>query len=403
MKNLEEFLNSKPLSYSEIDLSRMPKAFEYVRTLAPQPRTIHIVGTNGKGTTGRFLASVLKENNFSVLHYTSPHIFKLNERFWLNGENISDEVLDEAHKLVFDSLPENLIKSVSYFEYTTLLIYGILKIKNSVDFLILEAGLGGEFDATNVFDKELSIFTNIGIDHKAFLGEKISEIATTKINSIQENKKSLIALQTFGDEVYDIFKKIAKNKNNRYFFVKNLIDDSQQRDIKNYLECQNIEQLYLNENFYSVISALKILNLNINFKVKNLELLSGRMQKFRENIYLDVGHNLLATEKIFDFFISKNINNISLIYNSLQDKEYSKILKKLKNIVSEVLIIDIQDDKNRAEVVDKNNLIKIIKSLNLSVSDFKKENLDSKKIYLVFGSFRVVEEFLKIYNQKNYV
>ena len=398
MKNLEEFLSSKPLSYSEIDLTRMPKAFESVKNLAPQPRTIHIVGTNGKGTTGRFLASVLKENGFSVLHYTSPHIFKLNERFWIDGDVISDEVLDQAHELILITLSEELIKSVSYFEYTTLLIPAIIKIQNNIDFLILEAGLGGEFDATNVFKKELSIFTNMGIDHKHFLGNTITEIATTKLNSIHENSKAIISFQSFGEDVYKIFRKIASEKNSEYFLVKDLIENKERQEIGDYLKSQNIEQTFLNENFYTVVSALKVLNLEINFKVNNLELLSGRMQKIAENIYLDVGHNLLASEKIKEFLLSKNIKNITLIYNSLEDKEYHQILSELKEITSNVMIIDLPTDNNRANAVRKETLQLTLDAIGIPFEDFSLEKINNQNIYLVFGSFRVAEEFLKIYN-----
>ncbi len=117
-------------------------------------KIIHIVGTNGKGSTGRIMATLLKESSYSVGHYSSPHILKFNERIWINGENISDKLLEENHKRLFKILGRDISRSLSYFEYTTLLAFIATQ---DLDILILEAGLGGEFDATNVVDKDLSI------------------------------------------------------------------------------------------------------------------------------------------------------------------------------------------------------------------------------------------------------
>ncbi len=112
------------------------------------------------------MATLLKESGYSVGHYSSPHILKFNERIWINGENISDKLLEESHKRLFKILGRDISRSLSYFEYTTLLS---LVATQDLDILILEAGLGGEFDATNVVDKDLSIITPIDFDHPRFL------------------------------------------------------------------------------------------------------------------------------------------------------------------------------------------------------------------------------------------
>jgi len=95
---LEEFLHTKPLYYSEIDYSRMPRIYEKIKSNFSSATIIHIIGTNAKGTTGRFLASALHSIGYRVGHYTSPHILKFNERIWLNGEDSCDETLEQAHK-----------------------------------------------------------------------------------------------------------------------------------------------------------------------------------------------------------------------------------------------------------------------------------------------------------------
>ncbi len=224
MQNFKEFLEAKPLYYKEIDHTRVHKAYSILKPHIKRPKTIHIVGTNGKGSTGRILSWLLakiedrgsriedrvEENNQllanSVGHYSSPHILDFNERIWIDGHNASDEVLQKAHERLYAILGRDMSEALSYFEYTTLLAFVVFE---DCEYMVLEAGLGGEFDATNVCDKELSIITPIDIDHQAFLGDTIEQIATTKINSIQS--KALLAKQPH-QEVYEVAKDIASQK-----------------------------------------------------------------------------------------------------------------------------------------------------------------------------------------------
>ena len=119
----------------------------------------------------------------------------------------------------------------------------------------------------------------------------------------------------------------------------------------------------------------------------------GRCQKIAKNITIDVGHNPLAASVIKDVFI-KNEKKISLIYNCFSDKDYTKVLTILKPIINDVLIINVEDNR----VVEKNNLLEVCSNLNIKVGDF--QDISHKKEYLVFGSFSVVEEFLKVYGEK---
>jgi len=203
--NFVDFISNKPLYYKEIDHKRVHIAYAILKRHIKHPQTIHIVGTNGKGSTGRIVAHLAHKSGLSVGHYSSPHIIKFNERIWINGSDSSDDTLETAHQKLFAILGKDISNGLSYFEYSTLLA---LVVFQKCDLIVLEAGLGGEFDATNICDKALSIITPIGIDHQAFLGETIKEIATTKINSIQ--KQMLLAPQVY-DEVYEIAEKICNN------------------------------------------------------------------------------------------------------------------------------------------------------------------------------------------------
>ena len=164
---LEDFLAQKPLYYKKIDYTRMPRAWESVREHFTLPTIIHVIGTNGKGSTGRFLAHYLYKIGHRVGHYSSPHISKFNERIWIDGADIPDTILEQTHEKLQTFLSDEFIESLSYFEYTTLL--GMLAFEG-FEYVVLEAGLGGEYDATAVFGSDLTLITPISLDHEAFLG-----------------------------------------------------------------------------------------------------------------------------------------------------------------------------------------------------------------------------------------
>ena len=179
--SLAKFLDGKPLYYKEIDYGRIIRAYDTIKGHLKPFKIIHIIGTNGKGSTGRFLAQILSQNGAKVGHYTSPHIFKFNERFWLNGEVASDEILERAHERLQALLSDEYKIKTSYFEYMTLLSAVLFE---GCDYFVCEAGMGGVLDATNVFEKELSIFTPIGFDHTAILGNSLEEISRTKFEAM---------------------------------------------------------------------------------------------------------------------------------------------------------------------------------------------------------------------------
>jgi len=376
---LESYLNEKPIFYAEIDYDRFPRIYEKIKHNLNLPKIIHIIGTNGKGTTGRFLASALYSLGFNTGHYTSPHILEFNERIWLNGKNASSEILEEAHKKLQIILSKDDAKSLSYFEYTTLLSQIVF---SKCDYVVLEAGLGGEYDATAVFPKILTLLTPIDIDHEAFLGNTITEIATTKLNAVQNNL--IIANQKYS-EVIDVVDEIILNKKINLNTIDELLDINDKKKIDNI--SKKLELVgYLKNNLSLSISALKFLNLNYEEYNFDNARLYGRMTKFKSNIIIDVGHNTLAASSILK---ALNKKEFILIYNSYKDKNYKEILNILKPLIKRVEIIDVDDKR----IESKEKLQMAISELNIKYQDFK--NCNTNENYLVFGSFSVVEAFLK--------
>ena len=374
--SLQEYLNAKPLYYDEIDYSRMPRVYEKIKHSLKIPKIIHIIGTNGKGTTGRFLATALFANNHIVGHYTSPHILEFNERIWLNGKNASDEELQNAHEELQKLLSKEDADALSYFEYTTLLAMLVFR---ECEFVVMEAGLGGEHDATAVFPKVLTLVTPIAYDHEAFLGSDISQIAKTKLNAIQ--KSAIIANQRFG-EVYEVAQSLA-DKN--IYRVDELLneDDKKKREV---ISKELLLAPYLVQNLSLSIAALKFLG--VSYKAddfKNAKLF-GRLSRVAKNVIVDVGHNALAASSIAEALAGEKF---TLIYNSYRDKNYKEILSILKPIVLSVEIIEVVNQ--RVEEIEK--IQNALDDLGIKRTIFKE--IKEEQNYLVFGSFSVAEKFLK--------
>jgi dihydrofolate synthase/folylpolyglutamate synthase len=374
--NLNEFLNKKPLFYKEIDYKRMPNCWNKIKdNFKLSKNIIHIIGTNGKGSTGRFLAYYLYKMGFNVGHYTSPHIVEFNERIWINGRDIDDETLEQNHQKLQQLIPQYYLDRLSYFEYTTLLA---MKCFENLDYVILEAGLGGEYDATSVFDRDITLVTTIDIDHQAFLGNTIEEVATTKLNSIKT--KAII-----GKQIHPEVMQIASH----YPSFTQFINENEFKQIQNFVKNNNFAS-YLADNLALALAFIKRENLEFNLKyLKGIEL-KGRLQKIDNNLYIDVGHNPLAARAIVNEFKNKNIN---LIYNTYEDKDYKEILSILKPIINKLFIIEVTNDR----IANKNEVIKTAVNLGIETEEFQGiENYPT----LVFGSFSVVEKFLKDYYEK---
>lgn len=376
---LEIFLGRKPLYYKEIDHRRVHHAYAVLKPHIRHPETIHVIGTNGKGSTGRMIAHLAWQQDHSVGHYTSPHILKFNERIWLDGAEVSDTTLEAAHQRLHGILGGEMSDGLSYFEYSTLLA---LLVFEKCDLMVLEAGLGGEFDATNVCDKALSVITPIGIDHQAFLGETIEEIAATKIRSIQ--KRALLAPQPY-PEVVRVAQEIAKTVGADLHVCPRVNMQVDPYILQKIAKSKGWPD-FLIENATVAMQALALLGIAYDARnLKDLELF-GRFYPLREHIRIDVGHNPLAAKVIVEAMVPETV----LVYNSLNDKDYEAVLRILKPKLKRVEIISI--DSQRATTMEK--IEAALEDAEISYRYFG-DQIDPDETYLVFGSFYTVEAFLK--------
>lgn len=381
--NLDDFLSSKPLFYDVIDYERFPDAYRTISSRLPKPRIVHIVGTNGKGSTGRFLATALHRAGKRVGHYTSPHILRFNERIWIEGGDIGDEALEEAHEKLYALLGPDTAEALSYFEYTTLLS---MVAYEGCEYVVLEAGLGGEYDATNVFDKTLSVFTPIDFDHAAFLGTTIDSVAGTKLRSMQT--LALLGKQKH-PEVETIARAVADEKGCALYGV----DEKTAphiRDIASRLAIKNGLSDYLRDNLELSMCAFEMLGFKAEETLFDQEALFGRLTRIAPNVTLDVGHNPLAASSIAKNYEGKKV---TLVYNTYRDKDYREILSILSPVIESVEIIDVEEGR----IADRNDLEAALAELAIPYEPFVAVQED--KEYLVFGSFSVAETFIKLYTR----
>ncbi|GAA8286224.1 bifunctional folylpolyglutamate synthase/dihydrofolate synthase [Helicobacter pylori] len=387
MKNsprLSAFLETKPKEYHKFEPSRFIQIYKDFKNafFEIQAKVIHVVGTNGKGSTGRFLTLLLADQNFKVLHFTSPHVFEFRERFFLNGSVVGESVLENAHQ----QLQSHAFSSAcSYFEYATLLAVMLAK---DCDYLVLEAGLGGEFDSTNALEKTLSVFTPIDYDHKEFLGDSLESIATTKLKAM--GSLSIIAPQQ--ELVLNIAQKIAKEKHAQLIVVQNEIS----KGVKAYIERYHLAR-FLAMNLEVALKAFEtLLPCNKQEVLKNLKPLNliGRCELLSPNILIDVGHNPHSAKALKEEIKRVFNTKIILIYNCYQDKDACGVLEILKPVIKKVLILELHNER----IIQLEKLKGILETLGLEHALF--EDVKENENYLVYGSFLVANAFYERYQQK---
>ncbi|GAA8282686.1 bifunctional folylpolyglutamate synthase/dihydrofolate synthase [Helicobacter pylori] len=387
MKNsygLSAFLETKPKEYHKFDPSRFIQIYKDFKNafFEIQAKVIHVVGTNGKGSTGRFLTLLLADQNFKVLHFTSPHVFEFRERFFLNGSVVGESVLENAHQQLQSHAFSN---ACSYFEYATLLAVMLAK---DCDYLVLEAGLGGEFDSTNALEKTLSVFTPIDYDHKEFLGDSLESIAQTKLKAM--GSLSIIAPQQ--ELVLNVAQKIAKEKHAKLIVVQNKIS----KGVRDYIERYHLAR-FLAMNLEVALKAFEtLLPCNKQEVLKNLKPLNliGRCELLSPNILIDVGHNPHSAKALKEEIKRIFNTKVILIYNCYQDKDAFWVLEILKPVIKKVLILELHEER----VIKLEKLKGILETLGLEHALF--EDLEENENYLVYGSFLVANAFYKRYQKK---
>ena len=284
-------------------------------------KSIHIAGTNGKGSTAHIISSILQEEGYTVGLYTSPHLKDFRERIRINGIMISEkDVINfvSKNKIQFEKI------KMSFFEYTVALAFN--HFANNVDIAIIETGLGGRLDSTNIINPEVSIITNIGYDHINLLGNTLEKIAFEKAGIIKQSVPVVIG--RIQKETKNIFSETADKKEAPISFSKKY----------NYAT-KSLKGNHQTENINTAISALKILDWKISEEniIKGLDNISintgirGRWEQLKNEplTICDTGHNKDGISNIIRQIKKINYKKLHFVFGSVNDKDLDEILRIL--------------------------------------------------------------------------
>ncbi|MEO8235525.1 MAG: folylpolyglutamate synthase/dihydrofolate synthase family protein [Flavobacterium sp.] len=288
-------------------------------------KTIHIAGTNGKGSTSSMLASVLQEAGYKVGLYTSPHLKDFRERIKINGIEISEDFVVNfvaKNKFFFE---EN---DLSFFEMTVGLAFDYF-VKEKIDVAIIETGMGGRLDSTNIITPLVSVITNIGLDHTQFLGNTIEAIAFEKAGIIKSNIPVVIGEYTH--ESREVFLTKAKECNSDIYFASDSISQTYSSDlIGDYQE----------HNKKTVLQTISIINNQNKFKISDTAIqsgllnvvkntgLEGRWQQLGESpkVICDTAHNKNGLEIVMNQIQKEKFDTLHIVLGLVNDKDLNEIL-----------------------------------------------------------------------------
>ena len=344
-------------------------------------KSIHIGGTNGKGSVSHILASVLQTAGYKTGLYTSPHLKDFRERIKINGEMIPEkDVINfvEKNKLFFEELKP------SFFEMTVAMAFEYFA-KQKVDIAIIEVGLGGRLDSTNIINPLVSVITNISFDHTQMLGNTLPEIAREKAGIIKENTPVIIG--EYQKELADVFIETAKNKNAPVYFADNELSCDYTMINTDYKQVLNIKKnnkpylfnlktdllgIYQKKNIITALKTIELLRDTFNISteniysgienVKNNTGFYGRWQiiGYKPLIIADTGHNEAGLKEIISQLKNTAYKRLHFIFGTVNDKNINKNLSLLpKDAVyyfTKAKIPRAFDEKVLAERAKKFNL-----------------------------------------------
>ncbi len=385
---------------------------------------IHIAGTNGKGSTAKMLATIFENCGYKTGLYTSPHLIKINERIQIDGKYISDKDLsfiEKKYDKAFDKY------GLTYFERITAIAFAYF-VKNKTDIVVLETGLGGRYDATNIITPLTSVITSIGLDHTEILGKTLKQIAFEKAGIIKENipvvcgnipEKALKEIckiaknknsQTFlfGKDFNAEFLKYNRNKNSQYVmynsktkFEVSLLGKSQVYNVAVVLKtCELLKEKLKNINFNVVKKSLKNIYWPARFDVRKLKIKNKNF-----SLIIDGGHNEQAVENFLNLYKESPFykKDGKLCFAIMREKNYKKVIKMLSHNFKNINLIELNNSRAVDTKISEKEFLKYTNKENIriydNINDFIDDINDNENV-VVLGSFFLAGEVIKFIENK---
>lgn len=372
-------------------------------------KAIHVTGTNGKGSTVAMLTSVLMAKGYNVGTFTSPYIECFNERIAFNTKPIDDDdLLKMANRVneIYPILEENNFPKPTFFEFITLCAFCYFKSLNNLDYAVIEVGMGGRLDSTNVITPIVSIITNVALDHMQILGNTKEAILKEKLGIVKDNIPVVCGLKE--ENLKMIATNVANIHNSQIVFpkyneVKNVKCDlsktcftyqgqDYQLSLLGFHQVENA--LLVIETFNLLKDDLKLSIQDLHNGLKNTKWV-GRLEKINDDpvIYIDGGHNIDGISRITEFVKSLNIPNVRAVISISHDKELLPMIKMVDKTFDEIIFTSYTYARS-AKAEDLYNLSssknkKCIENLDVAV----KYVLTNKKPITIFlGSLYLASE-----------
>ncbi len=380
-------------------------------------KTIHVAGTNGKGSVSHMIAAALQEHGWKVGLYTSPHYIDYRERIKINGQLITEHAVIkfvEKYRKDFDQIQP------SFFEITVAMAFDYFAQKK-VDIAIIETGLGGRLDSTNIITPQLSIITNISLDHTSMLGNTLPEIAGEKAGIIKPNIPVLIG-EYQRDDVFEVFEKKARETGSKLYLSSDIIsfhktakNEAFQVWAKNKIWIDHIDipqgPDYRIKNLKTSLAALYLCRKKWNLdprkiasgigKLGELTYYVGRWMKIGDEpkIFLDSAHNEAGVKSLIRQIKTMDYHQLHIIWGTVKDKDISQILDILPRDATYYWAkasiprgLDAQLLENMAR---KKKLIGHIHASVIEAFKSAKERAAKNDLIIVAGSIFVVAEVLE--------
>ena len=349
-------------------------------------QSIHIAGTNGKGSTSAIIATILQAAGYKVGIYTSPHLVEFRERIRINNDLIPEKEITRILEKI-----KPLITNQTYFEVVTTIAFKYFE-EQKIDYAIIEVGLGGRLDATNVIIPEVSVITNISLEHIEHLGDTIEKIAFEKAGIIKENIPVIVLENCAGLKVIE---KIATERNSNIIKVKKT--DKEISLLGNYQK----------ENAGLALACINLIDKNISEQTINSSLKQvywpGRLQKIEDNMILDCAHNVEAIKLLVKEIKKQSYKKLIVVIGIMNDKNKETMIESIDTIADTLILTKAKIDRSATPEIlseftinNKKNEVHIIGNI-FDAIEFAKLKATKKDLILITGSIFVVgEAFLSL-------